>query len=476
MRQRRSDELKMQRVSRSERLQKSAERQNQKFIESKAAPTRALIVCPTIKQASSKQGRASHNTRSEEARLAEITGLAEAIDLEIVFAGIVPLARPRPATLLGTGKLEDLGITIKTDDIDLVVFDAALTPGQQRNLERHWKVKVLDRTGLILEIFGRRAQTAEGRLQVELAHLKYQKSRLVRSWTHLERQRGGFGFLGGPGETQIEADRRQINERIAKIEKQLGRVQRTRALHRASRDKVPFPVIALVGYTNAGKSTLFNLLTASNVLAEDKLFATLDPSMRGVELPSGQSVIFSDTVGFVSDLPHELVAAFRATLEEVISAEIILHVRDIAHEDTYAQSRDVRDVLSQLDISDENDQRIFEVWNKIDLVDQDRRDELENLATRSGNVALVSAVTGAGIDDLLELIDSHVLQGSEIHEVRVGVAEGRALNWLYENCDVITRIDDEDDGSIALELRVPANSLDVFHRRFVKNLSPAIAD
>src|SRR4051794_28624362 len=330
----------------------------------------------------STDARAHAALRSPEARLEEAVGLARAIDLSVVSSGIVPLSGIRPATFIGKGKVEEIAGLVKADEAGIVVMDCALSPVQQRNLERAWGAKVLDRTGLILETFGRRARTREGSLQVELAHLTYQKSRLVRSWTHLERQRGGFGFLGGPGETEIESDRRLIEERIARIQAEREGVKRTRKLHRASRQRVPYPVVALVGYTNAGKSTLFNRLTQASVLSADMLFATLDPTLRAVDLAHGGTVILSDTVGFISDLPTMLVAAFRATLEEVIEADVILHVRDVSHEDTEAQSHDVAEVLRQLGIEPEQGGRLIEVWNKVDRVAEAERTRLFNLAER----------------------------------------------------------------------------------------------
>ena len=317
-------------------------------------PTRAFVLVPWLKSAEQQAKREGGASRSPESRLEEAVGLAAAISLNVVGSSVVSLAKPRPATLLGEGKVDELKGQIAELRVELVVVDGPLGPGQQRNLERAWNVKVLDRTGLILEIFGERARTREGTLQVELAHLNYQKSRLVRSWTHLERQRGGFGFLGGPGETQIEADRRLIQERITKIERQLETVKRTRQLHRKTRRDAPYPIVALVGYTNAGKSTLFNRLTEAGVFAENLLFATLDPTMRGLLLPSGRKVILSDTVGFISDLPTHLVAAFRATLEEVLEAEVILHVRDAAHEETAIQKKDVEEVLASLGVTKES--------------------------------------------------------------------------------------------------------------------------
>ncbi len=345
-------------------------------------------------------------------------------------------------------------------DVGLVVVDHALTPIQQRNLERAWDVKVLDRTGLILEIFGRRARTREGRLQVELAHLTFQRSRLVRSWTHLERQRGGFGFLGGPGETQIETDRRLLQERIEKIRSELDKVKRTRALHRAGRAKVPYPIVAIVGYTNAGKSTLFNYLTGADVLSENQVFATLDPTMRERELPSGRRVILSDTVGFISDLPTMLVAAFRATLEEVIAADVILHVRDISHPETEAQRRDVEDVLESLfaETGSEQIAPIIEVWNKIDLVPDAERPDLEAATRRASKrdeePVLTSALTGEGLHALLERIDRHLASLDVVMTIDLPPTAGRMRHWLHENT-AVTDTDQRDGGIVRLTIRVP---------------------
>src|SRR5258707_10960514 len=354
--------------------------------------------------------QANEAVRDSEARLEEAAGLARAIDLTVADSLIAPISQLRPATYLGKGKVEEILGLIKGHDIELVVMDCALSPIQQRNFEKAWETQVLDRTGLILEIFGRRARTREGTLQVELAHLNYQRSRLVRSWTHLERQRGGFGFMGGPGEAQIETDRRLIAERIAKIERELEGVKRTRKLHRDSRKRVPYPIVALVGYTNAGKSTLFNRVTRASVVSADMLFATLDPTLRAVDLRHGTRMILSDTVGFISDLPTMLVAAFRATLEEVIAADLILHVRDVSHGDTEAQSKDVAEVLRELGIEPE-DPRLVEVWNKIDRVDASERERLDNLSQRQPaerRPILVSAPTGEGTDPLIDLIEQRL--------------------------------------------------------------------
>jgi GTP-binding protein HflX len=388
-------------------------------------------------------------------RLQEATGLAEAIDLDVIDSLLVPVATPRPATLFGTGKVEELKGVIEAHEIALVIIDHPVSAIQQRNLERAWNAKVLDRTGLILEIFGRRARTKEGRLQVELAHLSYQKSRLVRTWTHLERQRGGYGFLGGPGEAQIELDRRMIDERIIAIRKDLEVVVRTRELHRQGRRRVPYPVVAIVGYTNAGKSTLFNRITGAEVFAKHQLFATLDPTMREVRLKSGRRIILSDTVGFISDLPTMLVAAFRATLEEVIEADLILHVRDIAHAETDSQARDVEAVLTDLGIDTVSvDGVILEVWNKIDLLSPVTREEAMGAARWPERPpVLVSAVTGEGIDALLAAIDQRLGRGDIIVELVIPGHEGGFINWLYEETEVISR-GALDSGDVQAKVRV----------------------
>src|ERR1700755_3102527 len=365
-----------------------------------------------------------HILRDTEARLEEAKGLAAAIDLTIADALIAPIAQIRPATYLGKGKVEEITGLIADHDIELVVVDCVISPIQQRNLEKAGNTKVLDRTGLILEIFGRRAKTKEGSLQVELAHLNYQRSRLVRSWTHLERQRGGFGFMGGPGETQIEADRRLIGDRITRLEQELKKVQATRRLHRAGRQRVPYRVVALVGYTNAGKSTLFNRLTRGQVQSADMLFATLDPTLRALALPHGGKAMLSDTVGFISNLPTQLVAAFRATLEEVLEADVILHVRDISHEDSEAQERDVDNVLRQLGIDPDQGARILEVWNKIDRFDAEERENLRNIAARRAPERpcfLVSAETGEGIDELLGAIEDRLAASRARLDLSTGV-------------------------------------------------------
>ena len=401
--------------------------------------------------------RAAAPLHSPKDRLSEAGGLAEAIDLVVVQKLLVPVPAPRPATLFGTGKVESLKSLIAAHDIALVIIDHPVSAIQQRNLERAWNAKVLDRTGLILEIFGRRARTREGRLQVELAHLSYQKSRLVRSWTHLERQRGGYGFLGGPGEAQIELDRRMIDERIIAIRKDLEVVVRTRDLHREGRRRVPYPVVAIVGYTNAGKSTLFNRITGADVLAKQQVFATLDPTMREVRLKSGRRIILSDTVGFISDLPTMLVAAFRATLEEVIEADLVLHVRDIAHDETDNQARDVEAVLAELGIDTlPADSHILEVWNKIDLLSPVTRAEAMSAAQWvERKPALASAATGEGIDALLEAIDARLGRADEIVELLIPAHEGRLVNWLYEESEVLGR-EDLPTGEVKARVRIAA--------------------
>lgn len=371
---------------------------------------------------------------------------------------MVPVAAPKPGTLFGSGKVEEIKGLVEEHTIELVIVDHAVTPVQQRNLEKAWNAKVLDRTGLILEIFGRRARTREGRLQVELAHLTYQKSRLVRSWTHLERQRGGAGFLGGPGETQLELDRRLIQDRIDKLEGELETVVRTRELHRAGRRRVPYPVCAIVGYTNAGKSTLFNLITGAGVLAKDQVFATLDPTMREIRLKGGRRIILSDTVGFISDLPTALVAAFRATLEEVIEADLILHVRDIAHPESAAQAADVMHVLGSLGVvTDGPGAHILEIWNKVDCLAPADREELEHIARRQARApSLVSAVTGEGVAGLLQAIDRLLSTTDSLIGIVVPPAEGRLLAWLYENTDVVAR-DADVDGAVHVTVRIAAD-------------------
>jgi GTP-binding protein HflX len=403
--------------------------------------------------------------RSSDARLDEAVGLARAIQLEVVRAEIVRVVRPVPATLFGSGNVETLRALIADNRIGLVIVDAPVSPVQQRNLERRWQAKVIDRTGLILEIFGARAQTHEGRLQVELAALSYQRSRLVRSWTHLERQRGGFGFLGGPGESQLEIDRRLIGERIARLKRELDAVKRTRALHREARRRVPYPVVALVGYTNAGKSTLFNRLTRSAVGAEDMLFATLDPTMRRLGLPSGRQAILSDTVGFISDLPTHLVAAFRATLEEVTEADIVVHVRDAHHPDSAAQREDVLAVLGELGVGaipangpDNGPQNggieegLIEVLNKIDLFDPAMRESLVNQTQRNTDCVALSAATGEGCDGLLHLLDRRLENGTRPMRLDVALSDGQTLAWIYAHGEVLGRRDDGEAAHLSVRL------------------------
>lgn len=429
---------------------------------------RATVVVPVLKHARAGRGAgdaAPVVTRTPESRLEEATGLAQAIDLDVVNGTIVTVNDPRPATLMGTGKIGEIKASLDANDSGLVIVDHPLTPVQQRNLEREWNAKVIDRTGLILEIFGRRASTKEGTLQVDLAHLNYQKGRLVRSWTHLERQRGGGGFMGGPGETQIEADRRMLQDRIIKLERELEQVVRTRQLHRAKRKKVPHPIVALVGYTNAGKSTLFNRITGAGVLAEDMLFATLDPTLRRMKLPHGRTVILSDTVGFISDLPTHLVAAFRATLEEVLEADLILHVRDMSDIDNQAQSADVLRILKDLGIDEaESDKRIIEVWNKIDRLEQEAHDAIVQKASGAENVVALSAISGEGIDTLMGEISRRLSGVLTEATVRLPVDKLALLPWLYDHAIVDNREDNE-DGSITLDVRLSETEAVELERR-----------
>ncbi len=435
---------------------------------------RALVIKPLLPGVS--------QPRMPEAALAEACGLAEAIDLAVIAAHVVRLTKPSPGQLLGAGWVEKIGAAVTADTIDLIVIDHALTPIQQRNLERAWQCKVIDRTGLILEIFGARARTAEGQLQVELAALTYQRSRLVRSWTHLERQRGGFGFLGGPGESQLEMDRRLIDQRIVKIKAALKEVRRTRGLQRTARDKAEMPTVALVGYTNAGKSTLFNRLTAADVFAKDMLFATLDTTMRKLELPSGRQVMLSDTVGFIADLPTQLIEAFRATLEEVTEADVILHVRDIAHTDTRAQQGDVELVLADLGIG-ADDRRLIEVRNKIDLLDSDDRRLLQDESRRQngqagqagelaevthhgrGGCVAVSAQSGEGLKELLDQVETVLGTAETIVTVKIPFGDGAALAWVHAHARILS----EKDGKAAKELKIALTVADFgrFRHKFM---------
>jgi GTP-binding protein HflX len=429
-----------------------------KSIDREAPPQGALVIHPQ------RDGRDS--ARSSQARLDEAVGLALALDLEIRDAIIAPLRKRTPATLFGSGKVDEIGALCAQHDVDVAVVDDALTPVQQRNLEKAWQVKVMDRTGMILEIFARRARTREGILQVELARLSYERSRLVRTWTHLERQRGGFGVMGGPGETQIETDRRLLAEKIGKLKRELVEVRRTRNLQRGARQRHPFPAVALVGYTNAGKSTLFNRLTKADVMAADMLFATLDPTLRMLDLPDGRPAILSDTVGFISDLPHELVESFRATLEEVKEADVILHVRDIASEESEAEAEDVRTVLDRLGV-DVEERNVIEVWNKADLLEPEDREQVAGDARRHQPPAvMVSAVSGEGCDTLLATI-ARLVDDAPPVSVKLTAADGAAMAWLYRHGRVLDRVDDEDGGA-RIAVRLNAQALGQFEQQFPK--------
>ncbi|HZF75823.1 MAG TPA: GTPase HflX [Acetobacteraceae bacterium] len=438
----------------------SGTRGSQDTHETAPGPTRAAVILPA---------EGGHRARAPEARLAEAVELARSIDLDVVHTAVVPLRQPRPATLLGSGQVATIGEAVAANGIGLVVMDAPLSPVQQRNLEREWRCKVIDRTGLILDIFGERARTREGALQVELAHLEYQRGRLVRSWTHLGRQRGGFGFLGGPGETQLEADRRTIGDRIARLSDEIEEVRRTRGLHRQARRRADHPVVALVGYTNAGKSTLFNRLTGAEVYAKDQLFATLDPTLRGLKLPSGREAILSDTVGFISALPTELVASFRATLEEVAEADVILHVRDIAHPDTQAQRADVEAVLETMvregTLDDGWSRRTIEVLNKADLVGG-----VDRVEARPGAVA-VSALTGEGLPALLEAVEARLSEGTVTVAYDIPTSDGAELAWLYSHGEVVGRQDN--DNEIHVTVRLSPEERARFERQVMRAARPA---
>jgi len=417
------------------------------------------VLCPDIK--------AQRQTQDPHARLEEAKGLALAIGIVVAEGMIIPIRERRPGTLFGEGQIERIAAACELEEVELVIIDGALSPIQQRNLEQKLRRKVIDRTGLILEIFGERASTAEGRLQVELAHLDYQQSRLVRSWTHLERQRGGFGFLGGPGETQIEADRRMIRDRMGRLRRELESVTRTRGLHRERRQRAPWPVIALVGYTNAGKSTLFNRLTGSQVMAEDLLFATLDPTLRQISLPGIDKAILSDTVGFISHLPTQLVAAFKATLEEVISADLLIHVRDISHPETDAQRADVEAVLAEIGVAEDTPR--IEVWNKLDLLDEDTRAELLGRTENSDATVVISALTGEGVDTLTNRMAAQLTQAHRRYRIVLDLSNGAGAAWLHQHGEVLDQVI-EDDAAI-YEVRMAPSDYERFQTRFGEDLS-----
>jgi GTP-binding protein HflX len=443
------------------------------FENAPGARTRAAVVVPFKKPTDAPSGERPLSDRLSNAeRLAEAIGLARAIDLDVCFSGLSPLVHPRPATLLGSGKVEEIGAIVKAEKIAVVIVDHAVSPIQQRNLEKAWNAKVIDRTGLILEIFAGRARSKEGRLQVELARLTYQKGRLVRSWTHLERQRGGFGFLGGPGETQIEADRRVIGGQIHKITAELGVVERTRRLHRSQRKSAGQQIVSLVGYTNAGKSTLFNVLSGESVLAKDMLFATLDPTLRRVKLASGETFILSDTVGFISDLPPQLIAAFRATLEETLEADLILHVRDIASESSEAQRAEVQRVLTEIGIAEQDQaKRVVEVWNKADLLSAEDKQRLSNRVNLGEHSAvLVSAATGEGVAELMGYLQNRLAHEKRTRTLVVDHGNGPLINWLYENTEILDR-QDYHDGSLHFQVRLPPEREPDLDRRLHKTAS-----
>ncbi|UXM94089.1 GTPase HflX [Bartonella sp. HY329] len=440
-----------------------------KLVDHQPIAVRSLVVVPVVKEDRPQENMPS---RSISARVEEALGLARAIDLDVIVQQTVTLSQVKPATLLGSGKVDELGEIIFDNEIGLAIVDYSLTPVQQRNLEKAWNCKVIDRTGLILEIFGERARTREGTLQVELAHLNYQKGRLVRSWTHLERQRGGGGFLGGPGETQIEADRRLLQDKITRLKRDLEKVVKTRELHRAKRKKTPHPVVALVGYTNAGKSTLFNRITGADVLAKDMLFATLDPTLRRIKFPHGDTVILSDTVGFISNLPTHLVAAFRATLEEVIEADIILHVRDMSDPDNAVHRQDVLDILKGLGVEVDDPERMIEVWNKVDRLEQAAQEQLQQTAQTAILPSIpLSAIDGTGIDELTTLIEQRISGKIERISLQLNSNELVLLDWLYRNGRNHQRKDRE-DGSVKISVDLSSSAYEAFKiRRERLNLS-----
>lgn len=433
-----------------------------KLVDHQPIAVRSLVVVPVVKEDRPQENMPS---RSISARVEEALGLARAIDLDVITQQTVTLSQVKPATLLGSGKVDELGEIIFDNEIGLAIVDYSLTPVQQRNLEKAWNCKVIDRTGLILEIFGERARTREGTLQVELAHLNYQKGRLVRSWTHLERQRGGGGFLGGPGETQIEADRRLLQDKITRLKRDLEKVVKTRELHRAKRKKTPHPVVALVGYTNAGKSTLFNRITGADVLAKDMLFATLDPTLRRIKFPHGDTVILSDTVGFISNLPTHLVAAFRATLEEVIEADIILHVRDMSDPDNAVHRQDVLDILKGLGVEVDDPERMIEVWNKVDRLEEAAQEQLQQTAQTAILPSIpLSAIDGTGIDELTALIEQRISGKIERVSLHLNSNELVLLDWLYRNGRNHQRKDRE-DGSVEISVDLSSSAYEAFKIR-----------